>query len=111
MSIADGLSSRQLACVITSGLMPTPWSVISTRTPPLASGRPETSTGVPAEDSDVAFSASSASRWTTSLTADPETAMPGCAVSETRSYSSSSDTAALITSTSVTGSFQRPGSS
>ena len=84
---------------------------MSTRTPPLASERPETSTGVPAEDSDVAFSASSASRCTTSLTAVPETVMPACALSETRSYSSISDTAALITSTSATGWLHRPGSS
>ena len=64
---------------------------------------------MPAEDSDAAFSASSASRCTTSLTAGPETEMPGCALSETRSYSSISDTAALITSASATGWLHSPG--
>ncbi len=64
-------------------------------------------TGVSADDSDVAFSASSASRCTTSLTAWPRTAMPGCTFSETRSYCSISDTAALSTSTSATGWLQR----
>ena len=49
-------------------------------------------------DSAVAFSISSASMCTTSLTAGAPTAMPGCASSKMRSYSSISDTAALITS-------------
>ena len=37
--------------------------------------------------------------------------MSGCTLTETRSYSPVCATAALITSTSITGRFQRPGSS
>ena len=48
----------------------------------------------------MAFSASSASRWTTSLTAWPRTAMPGWTLRVTRSYCSISETAARSTSTS-----------
>ena len=58
---------------------------------------------VSAGDNDAAFSVNSASKCTTSLTAGPYTAIPGCALSETRSYSSISETAALITFTSSTG--------
>jgi len=103
ISIAGGLSRRQFACAISSALMPKPRSVMSIRKPPLASIRPEIRTGVSAADSDVAFSTSSASRCTTSLTAGALTAMPGCTFSETRSYSSISDTAALITLNSAIG--------
>ena len=110
-STGGGFSSRQLAFAIISGFMPTPWSVTSTRTPPVASVPPEMSTGVSAADSDAAFSASSATRCTTSLTAGPDTAMSGCTLTETRSCSPVCATAALITSTSITGRFQRPGSS
>ena len=77
----------------------------------MTSARPEMSTGVSAADSDAAFSASSAIRCTTSMTAGPDTAMSGCTLTDTRSYSPVCATAALITSPSITGRFQRPGSS
>ena len=106
-STTGGLSSRQLACAISSAPMPTPWSVMSSSTPPLLSRWPDTFTGVSAEENEVAFSASSEIRWTTSLTAGPRTEMPGCTFSVTRSYCSISDTAARSTSTSGTGWFRR----
>jgi hypothetical protein len=58
-------------------------------------------TVVSAEENEVAFSASSASRWTTSLTAWLRTEMPGCTFRLTRSYCSISETAARSTSTSA----------
>src|SRR5262249_52675089 len=72
-STIGGLSSRQFACAISSAPMPTPWSVISSNTPPLFSKCPDTPTGVSSAEHDVAFSASSASSSTTSLTACPRT--------------------------------------
>ena len=70
-STTGGLSSRQFAWAISSAPMPTPWSVMSSSTPPLFSRCPDTVTGVSAEENEVAFSTSSATRCTTSLTAWP----------------------------------------
>ncbi len=60
----------------------------------------------------MAFSSSSASRWTRSLTTRPATSADGTAASSMRSYCSTSEAAARSTSTSGTGRVQRrPGSS
>src|SRR5262249_20325664 len=77
-STTGGLSSRQFACAISSAPIPTPRSVISSNTPPLFSKCPDTATGVSAAEKLVAFSASSASRCTTSFTPCPPTADPRC---------------------------------
>ena len=76
------------------------------RTPPLVSSWPATSTGMSTAENDVAFWINSASRCTVSLTAGPDRAISGSACSETRSYSSISDTAALTTLISIIGWFQ-----
>ena len=76
------------------------------RTPPLFSNWPATSTGMSIAENDVAFWINSASRCTMSLTAGPDTAISGSACTETRSYSSISDTAALMTFISINGWFQ-----
>ena len=60
----------------------------------------------------MAFSSSSASRWTRSLTTRPATSVAGTEVSSMRSYCSTSEAAARSTSTSGTGRVhRRPGSS
>ena len=83
--------------------MPTPLSVMSSSTPPLLSGWPETYTWVSSGENVVAFSTISATRCTTSLTAWPTTTIPGCTLRTTRSYCSISEIAARSTSTSGTG--------
>jgi len=87
--------------------MPTPRSLISSNTPPEFSKCPDTATGVSAAENDVAFSTSSASKCTTSLTACPRTAIPGCTFKLTRSNCSISDTAARSTSTKPTACVHR----
>ncbi|CAM5696421.1 hypothetical protein SANTM175S_02794 [Streptomyces antimycoticus] len=60
----------------------------------------------------MAFSSSSASRWTRSLTTRPATSVAGTELSSMRSYCSTSEAAARSTSTSGTGRVhRRPGSS
>src|ERR1700722_14032243 len=61
-STTGGLSSRQLAWAISSAPIPTPWSVMSSSTPPLLSESPDTWPRDSAEENAVAFSASSESR-------------------------------------------------
>src|SRR6185312_2550922 len=102
-STTGGLSSRQLACAISSAPMPTPWSVMSSSTPPLLRRCPDTYTWVSSGENAVAFSTISAARCTTSLTAWPTTTIPGWTLSTTRSYCSISEMAARSTSTSGTG--------
>ncbi|CNF71169.1 Uncharacterised protein [Mycobacterium tuberculosis] len=74
-SMTGGFASRQLACSSSSVDMPTPLSVICSMQPPPLSICPETVTLVCSEENAVAFSTSSASRWTRSLTTGPATAM------------------------------------
>ncbi len=92
--------------------MPIPLSLTSSSTPPADTSCPETRTGVSAGENMVAFSMISASRWTTSAAAWPETTIPGCRSSSTRLYCSISEVAARTTSVSGTGSVHlRTGSS
>jgi hypothetical protein len=64
--------------------MPTPLSLTSMSTPPLVGSSADTCTGVSLEEKIVAFSITSASRCTTSETAEPVTAMPGWTFIDTR---------------------------
>jgi hypothetical protein len=57
--------------------MPTPLSLTSIRTPPVVSSWAETCTVVCLAEKFVAFSMISASKCTTSDTADPVMAIPG----------------------------------
>ena len=81
-----------------------PWSLMSSSTPPLDSSCIETRTWVSLEEKMVAFSISSASRWATSETATPTTAMPVGMFSVIRLYCSISEIAARATSASGTAS-------
>src|SRR5262249_24228514 len=83
-STTGGLSSRELACAISSASIPTPWSVMSSSTPPLFSKCPDTPTAVSAPEKLVAFSTSPERKCTTSLTPCPRTPIPRCTVSVTR---------------------------
>lgn len=73
-SAACGLASRQLAWESSSGVIPMPWSVTETITPPPSIRLLDTVTLVFVCENETAFSTNSASRWTTSLTAGPSTA-------------------------------------
>ncbi len=111
-STVGGLARRSLISARSSGLRPMPVSWISTSTRPSGSAWPVTRTRVCGLENEVAFSSSSASRWTRSLTTRPATSADGTAASSMRSYCSTSEAAARSTSTSGTGRVQRrPGSS
>jgi hypothetical protein len=72
-SNGGGFASRSLICASFSSLRPSPRSSISTAKP-LPTRSPVIRTGVFGGENTVAFSASSASMWMTSATADPASA-------------------------------------
>ena len=84
--------------------MPVPASVMLISEPPSRAVRPDTMTWVVLGENVVAFSSNSASRCTVSAAALPLTDTPCWTSRATRSYCSTSDTAARSTSTRVTGS-------
>jgi hypothetical protein len=76
-SMTGRFSNRQLISDSRASGMPTPLSLTSISTPPVASSQAVTSTRVCLAEKIVAFSMISASRCTMSDTADPVTAIPG----------------------------------
>jgi hypothetical protein len=111
-SMTGGLASRSLASSSSSGVMPMPESSISSITPPVLSVFAVTVTRVSGAENEVAFSSSSATRWTRSLTTRPTTLVSGRPCSWTRSYCSTSEAPARSTSSRRTAWLHlRPGSS
>ncbi len=111
-STVGGLASLWLMSAKSSGVSPMPLSWISIMTRPSGSRVAATRTLVCGEENVVAFSSSSESRCTRSVTALPWMSPSGTPDSSIRSYASTSDVAARSTSISGTGWFQRrPGSS
>ena len=111
-SKTGGRASRSLDSAISCAVMPMPRSSISTIAPPSDSRWLCTSTFDSGEEKTVAFSSSSATRWTTWLTAWPITSTSGTPVSWIRWYCSTSEVAARSTSTSGIGRpHRRPASS
>jgi hypothetical protein len=76
-SMTGRFSSRQLISASRVSGMPTPLSLTSISTPPVASSLADTCTTVCLAEKIVAFSMISASRCTMSDTAGPVTAIPG----------------------------------
>ena len=72
--MSGGFASRSLSSCSRCGVIPSPRSSISIANP-LATVSPLTRTCVNGGESVVAFSISSASRWITSVTAEPESAV------------------------------------
>ena len=81
--MSGGFASRSFSSASRCGVIPRPRSSISIANP-LATVSPLTRTCVNGGESVVAFSISSASRWITSVTAEPASAARDCVETVTR---------------------------
>ncbi len=103
MSKLPGLASRALSSSSSLPGIPTPESVISSRSAPSGSNAAAMRIGLVGGEYMAALSSSSASRWMRPPAAGPATAAPFTGWSRTRSYCSISEVAARKTSAMGTG--------